>query len=78
VLGRNIEDRHAYLGPGAPAGARYHHYLFELFALGSRLDLPATAGRTELLAAIDGKILGKAAYVGRFKRRPGVTRRADG
>ena len=25
VLGRNVENRNAYLGPGAPAGSRYHH-----------------------------------------------------
>jgi Raf kinase inhibitor-like YbhB/YbcL family protein len=74
VLGRNVEDRNAYLGPGAPPGARFHHYVFELYALDSLLDLPAAAGRAELLAAIDGKILGKAAYVGRFKRRPGAQR----
>lgn len=37
VTGRNVEDRNAFLGPGAPSGARYHHYVFELFALDSLL-----------------------------------------
>ena len=68
VLGRNVENRNAYLGPGAPAGPRYHHYVFELFALDRELDLPETAGRTELLDAMEGKVLAKAAYVGRFRR----------
>ncbi len=68
VVGRNVEDKNAYLGCGAPAGARYHHYVFELYALDSRLDLPPTASRAELLAAMEGKTVGKAAYVGRFKR----------
>jgi Raf kinase inhibitor-like YbhB/YbcL family protein len=68
VLGRNVENRNAYLGPGAPAGARYHHYVFEVFALDRELDLPMTAGRTELLGAMDGSVIAKAAYVGRFRR----------
>jgi Raf kinase inhibitor-like YbhB/YbcL family protein len=70
VLGRNVENRNAYLGPGAPPGPRYHHYVFELFALDRELDLPPTAGRSELLEAMEGGVIAKAAYVGRF-RRPG-------
>ncbi len=50
--------------------------MFELFALDSLLALPETAGRRELLDAMEGKILGKAAYVGRFKRKPGAQRAA--
>lgn len=68
VLGRNVENRNAYLGPGAPPGVRYHHYVFELFALDGELDLPPAAGRTELLQAMEGKVIAKAAYVGRFRR----------
>lgn len=68
VTGRNVEDKNAYLGPGAPAGARYHHYVFEFYALDALLDLPDTASRAELLGAMQGRVLGKAAYVGRFRR----------
>lgn len=68
VLGRNVENRNAYLGPGAPVGPRYHHYVFELFALDRELDLPTAAGRTELLDAMEGSVIAKAAYVGRFRR----------
>jgi Raf kinase inhibitor-like YbhB/YbcL family protein len=68
IAGRNVENRNAYLGPGAPPGPRYHHYVFELFALDRELDLPRTAGRTELLRAMDGHVIDKAAYVGRFRR----------
>ena|SRR5215510_8117268 len=67
VQGRGITGQNAYFGPGAPAGPRYHHYVFELYALNSNLDLPATAGREELLKAMEGKIVAKAAYVGRFR-----------
>lgn len=67
VTGANIAGSNAYFGPGAPPGPRYHHYVFELYALNANLDLPATAGRDELLAAMQGKIVAKAAYVGRFR-----------
>jgi hypothetical protein len=56
-----------YMGMGAPNGPRYHHYVFEFYALTSKLDLPATSGRPELLEAMKGKVVAKAAYVGRFR-----------
>jgi Raf kinase inhibitor-like YbhB/YbcL family protein len=56
-----------YMGMGAPNGPRYHHYVFEFYALNSKLDLPATSGRPELLEAMKGKVAAKAAYVGRFR-----------
>jgi Raf kinase inhibitor-like YbhB/YbcL family protein len=66
VVGKGIRNN-AYMGMGAPAGPRYHHYVFEFYALSAKLDLPATASRPELLEAMKGKIVAKAAYVGRFK-----------
>jgi RNA polymerase sigma-70 factor (ECF subfamily) len=38
--------------------------------LNANVDLPNTAGRPELLAAMAGKIVAKAAYVGRFRGTP--------
>jgi Raf kinase inhibitor-like YbhB/YbcL family protein len=70
VTGRNIAGQNSYFGPGAPPGPRYHHYVFELYALNANLDLPSTAGRDELLAAMAGKIVAKAAYVGRYRSAP--------
>jgi Raf kinase inhibitor-like YbhB/YbcL family protein len=67
VVGRNITGQNQYFGPGAPAGPRYHHYVFELYALNANLDLPPTSGREELLKAMEGKIVAKAAYVGRYR-----------
>jgi len=58
-----------YFGPGAGPGP-FHHYVFEFYALDTKLDLPATATRDELLKAMDGHIIGKAAYVGRFHAPP--------
>jgi len=59
----------AYFGPGAGPGP-FHHYVFEFYALDTKLDLPATATRDELVKAMDGHVIGKAAYVGRFHAPP--------
>jgi len=58
-----------YFGPGAGPGP-FHHYVFEFYALDTKLDLPATATRDELLKAMDGHVVGKAAWVGRFHAPP--------
>jgi Raf kinase inhibitor-like YbhB/YbcL family protein len=55
----------SYFGPGAGVGP-FHHYVFEFFALDTKLTLPANTTRDELMKAMDGHIIGKAAYVGRF------------
>jgi Raf kinase inhibitor-like YbhB/YbcL family protein len=70
VTGKNRLGQNAYMGPAAPPGPRYHHYIFELYALNSKLDLPPTASRAELLAAMNGKTVAKAAYVGRYRSPP--------
>jgi len=69
VNGKGIRNN-SYMGMGAPAGPRYHHYVFEFYALNAKLDLPATASRPELLEAMKGKVIAKAAYVGRFRTEP--------
>jgi len=65
-----MQTERGYRGPGAPAGPRYHHYVFELFALNDTLDLPANATREQIFAALQGKVVAKAAYVGRYRRGP--------
>ncbi len=55
----------SYFGPGAGPGP-IHHYMFEFYALDTRLDLPANTTRDELLKAMDGHVIGKAAWFGRF------------
>lgn len=61
-----------YRGPGAGAAGPMHHYTFELFALDTKIDVPpgadAWATRTAVYNAMQGHILGKAVYVGLFKR----------
>jgi Raf kinase inhibitor-like YbhB/YbcL family protein len=58
-----------YFGPGAGAGP-FHHYIFEFYALDTKLDLPETTTREELLKAMEGHVIGKAAYAGRFHAPP--------
>jgi Raf kinase inhibitor-like YbhB/YbcL family protein len=62
-----------YRGPGAAAAGPLHHYTFELFALDIKLDVKPTAGdafetRKNVMKAIEGHVLGRAGYAGRFKR----------
>lgn len=68
IQGVNATSQKGYFGPGAPNTARYHHYVFEFYALNANLDLDDSADRDKLVAAMEGKIVGKAAYVGRFKK----------
>jgi Raf kinase inhibitor-like YbhB/YbcL family protein len=62
-----------YRGPGAPANGPYHHYVFEIFALDTKVDIPANPTdpfdtRAKVLAAMQGHVLGKAVYLGFFRR----------
>ena len=65
IAARGGQAPGAYFGPGAGVGP-FHHYVFEFDALDSKLDLAANATRDDLMKAMDGHIVGKAAYVGRF------------
>ena len=61
-----------YRGPGAAASGPLHHYVFELYALDSKLDVKPTGDafetRVNVMKAIQGHILGKAVYGGLFRR----------
>jgi Raf kinase inhibitor-like YbhB/YbcL family protein len=56
-----------YMGPAPPAGHPYHHYIFQVYALNSTLDVPAGATRADVEKAMDGKIVARGAYVGKAK-----------
>ena len=61
-----------YRGPGAGANGPKHHYMFELYALDSAIDVPPAADafetRANVFKAIQGHVLGKAVYGGLFRR----------
>ena len=56
-----------FRGPCAPAGPQ-HHYTWELYALDIKLSLRETATRAQVMQAVDGHVLGKAEWIGRFAR----------
>lgn len=61
-----------YRGPGAPASRPRHHYLFEVYALDTELDVEPGDNeldtRDAVMEAMEGHVLGKSAYMGRFHR----------
>jgi Raf kinase inhibitor-like YbhB/YbcL family protein len=62
-----------YRGPGAAAAGPIHHYVFDLYALDTLIEVPAlgaspTQTRASVMAAMAGHIRGKASYLGLFKR----------
>jgi Raf kinase inhibitor-like YbhB/YbcL family protein len=64
----NRTKKVGYLGMGASAAGPYHHYIFELVALDTKLSLGPDATRADVMKAMDGHILGKGVLVGRFHR----------
>jgi Raf kinase inhibitor-like YbhB/YbcL family protein len=65
---KNFRGRVGYMGPGAPSAGPYHHYTWELYALDTKLDLTPDATRAEVLKAMDGHVLAKAAMFGQYHR----------
>jgi Raf kinase inhibitor-like YbhB/YbcL family protein len=68
MQGKNIRGVNGYQPPCPPPGATPHHYIFEIYALDAKLDLPAGSPRADLLKAMDGHVIGKSTYVGNFGR----------
>jgi Raf kinase inhibitor-like YbhB/YbcL family protein len=65
---RAIPARPGYKGMGAPPEGPYHHYVYWLFALDTKLSLDSNASRTDVYNALNGHILDKAVLVSRFHR----------
>lgn len=65
--GRNDFRRLGYGGP-CPPPDEVHRYHFTLYAVDSLIELPPGATRTELLDAIQGRVLGGGRLVGRYRR----------
>jgi Raf kinase inhibitor-like YbhB/YbcL family protein len=64
-IARRNNNPGAYYGPGAGPGP-FHHYVFEFYALDTKLSLTNTAGREDLVKAMEGHVIGKAAFTGRY------------
>lgn len=59
--------RIGYGGPCPPSGT--HRYFFKIYALDSKLDLPAGARKNDLVKAMQGHILAQGQLIGKYKRR---------
>jgi Raf kinase inhibitor-like YbhB/YbcL family protein len=61
--------KNRYRGPKQPVFIRStHHYRFTIYALDCMLTLDSTAGKSKLIAAMQGHILQQGSIVGNYKR----------
>ena len=67
VQGTNDFGKINYGGPCPPSGT--HHYIFELYALNSQLDLPGTAKVQDLQNAMKGHVLASRKLTGIYTKQ---------
>jgi Raf kinase inhibitor-like YbhB/YbcL family protein len=67
LQGENDFDKTGYGGP-CPPGKSPHHYVFTLYALDSRLNLPAGATRKQVENALQGHVLARGTLIGLYHR----------
>jgi Raf kinase inhibitor-like YbhB/YbcL family protein len=63
--GKNDYDRIGYVGPCPPRGT--HRYVFTLYALDTKLNLPPGASKKQVVNAMNGHVLASGELVGRFQ-----------
>jgi Raf kinase inhibitor-like YbhB/YbcL family protein len=66
LQGQNGSGTAAYTGPCPPKGTGLHHYVFELYALDTTLDLPAGSDMGDVAGAQKGHVLAKCELTGLF------------
>ena len=67
-VGRNSFFAEGWLPPDPPSGHGSHDYVFQLFALAETLDIGTNPGRSGLVRAITGHVLGAGMLVGTYSR----------
>lgn len=67
VVGKNSWGKNAWGGPCPPD--RQHRYFFKLYALDTKLELPASAGKADLEKAMKSHVLIEAQLVGVYDRK---------
>lgn len=67
-VGRNSMMRPAWAGCAPPKGDHPHRYFFQLFALDRELPLSRHAGRSAIVEALDGHVIGLGLLVGAYRR----------
>jgi len=67
MQGKNSFGKIGYGGPAPPRG-KPHHYIFRIYALDAKLDLPAGIAKDELLKAMQGHIMAEGCLTGLYGR----------
>ena len=65
--GLNDFDKTGYAGP-CPPGSKGHRYVFALYALDSKLNLPTQATRKQVENVMKGHILARGQLTGHYRR----------
>ncbi|MBV8781779.1 MAG: YbhB/YbcL family Raf kinase inhibitor-like protein, partial [Phycisphaerae bacterium] len=68
MQGKNSGLKSGWTGMAPPKGDTPHHYVFQLFALNTGLQLEPGAGRSALVQALKGKVIGRGQLVGTYQR----------
>jgi Raf kinase inhibitor-like YbhB/YbcL family protein len=66
IQGKNGKNENKYTGPCPPSGT--HEYHFRIYALDTKLDLPARTDKKTLLKAMEGHILSSGELTGLYKK----------
>jgi len=64
LQGMNSAGSVGYMGPCPPSGI--HHYIFNLYALDTTMNLPEGTRRAELMKALDNHVVAQTALSGTF------------
>ena len=68
LVGRNSYGARAWLPPDPPTDHGNHDYVFQLFALNAPVETGDDPGRSDLIEAITGKVLGAGVLIGTYSR----------
>ncbi len=67
VAGARTDGEKGYYGP-CPSDGKEHRYVFRVYALDTRLDLPEGATKNEVLSSLEGHCIAQATLMGKFRR----------
>lgn len=66
IQGVNDFGKTSYGGPCPPSGT--HRYFFKLYALDTTLNLDSSAGKAEVVEAMEGHVVAQGELMGRYSR----------
>jgi len=69
VQGMNSFRKVGYGGPCPPAGDKPHRYIFTVYAVDTKCELPEQFNRLQLRAAMKGHVLAEATLTGTYQRQ---------